>query len=272
MPGHRFVPLTGSEMDCYQLAREGVPSLLGNGLIFTDERVWKPTPPLLPGLKIYDAIYSARLASSKRHELAAEVESLLLVYADSIQWPNDVAYEKIKAILPRAYFFNHEAGGDRYAFLDAKTMAMIMAHGRVGLCLSAVEGSMRAAMEYLLSGLPIVSTRSIGGRDRYFLGGYCRIVDDDPSAVAQAVRELVGRKLDRRRIRAHVAELLAFDRYNFLLNARKITKAILDRDDLLPEIEPLIGSIERFRELAEIVIMAESQFRHADAAGDRAPS
>ena len=33
-------------MEGYLLAREGVPSLLGNGLIFTDERVWKPTPPM----------------------------------------------------------------------------------------------------------------------------------------------------------------------------------------------------------------------------------
>jgi glycosyltransferase involved in cell wall biosynthesis len=43
-----------------------------------------------------------------------------------------------------------------------------LARAVVGLCLSTVEGSNYASMEYMLAGLPIVSTPSIGGREVYF--------------------------------------------------------------------------------------------------------
>jgi hypothetical protein len=118
---------------------------------------------------------------------------------------------------------------------------------------------MWAAFEYLLYGLPVVSTRSIGGRDRYFLGAYCRIVDDDPYAVAAAVHTHGARKFDRLRIRSHVAEILAFDRYNFLLNANKVAKKQLGSDPMLSTFEPLIGAYSNYISLRDVV--AKTRFR-----------
>lgn len=72
---------------------------------------------------------------------------------------------------------------------------------RVGLCLSRVEGCMCVGIQYLLAGLPVVTTRNVGGRDEFFDPAYVRWVDDDPEAVADAVAELVALNLDPDMIR-----------------------------------------------------------------------
>jgi glycosyltransferase involved in cell wall biosynthesis len=60
---------------------------------------------------------------------------------------------------------------------------------------------MYSAVEYLLCGLPVVSTVSLGGRDEWFDSRFVRIVPDDPRAVAEAVSELIRLDLNPRRIR-----------------------------------------------------------------------
>ena len=252
LPGHVFAPLIATEYEGWLLARHGIPGIMGNGAIFTDERVWKPVPPMVPGLRIHDAVYCARLAPGKRHELAAKIPNLMLIYPHALSHPDDEAYARVKALLPEALFANHELTAGRYERFEAGRVVNLLAHAKVGLALSAAEGSMRAAMEYLLSGLPVVSTRSIGGRDRYFGTGYCRVVDDDPDAVAGAVAELARANLDRRRVRAHVAEMLGFDRYNFLLNANKVAKSVFGRDNLIPTIDPFVGLLANFLPLSRL--------------------
>jgi glycosyltransferase involved in cell wall biosynthesis len=48
----------------------------------------------------------------------------------------------------------------------------------------------------MLWGLPIVSTGSIGGRDEYFDDRFCLICDDDPAAIAAAVKEAISRDIE----------------------------------------------------------------------------
>ena len=80
---------------------------------------------------------------------------------------------------------------------------------------------MRASMEYLLCGLPVVSTPSIGGRDRYFRSDYAVICEPNPRAVADAVKEASARNVSRAHVRRAVLDKVAFDRASFLrtLNA-----------------------------------------------------
>jgi len=60
---------------------------------------------------------------------------------------------------------------------------------KVGLCLSKKEGAMFASIEYLLCGLPIVSTRSVGGRDEFFTDKNCIFAEDNAESVKQCVDE-----------------------------------------------------------------------------------
>jgi glycosyltransferase involved in cell wall biosynthesis len=73
---------------------------------------------------------------------------------------------------------------------------------RVGLILSSLEGGNYASMQYLLCGLPVVTTRNRGGRDSFFHEDYVIWADDNPTSVAQAVSELISRDLDPMQIRA----------------------------------------------------------------------
>lgn len=253
LPGHEFLALTASETESWLLAQCGVPSLLGSGLIFADERIWKPVPPMFPGLRVYDAVYSARLAPKKRHELASAVKSLLLLYPHSLTESEEEAYRRVKAILPDAYFANHAAGQGRYMKFKPDDMVKLLAHAQVGLCLTEVEGCMRASIEYMLAGLPIVSTKSTGGRDRYFFGPQCRIVPDDPDRVAAAVVELRDAALDRRRVRGHVAQLLAFDRYNFLSQLNRISRRFFGQGDLFDSFDPFVGAMAGFLPLDQVI-------------------
>jgi glycosyltransferase involved in cell wall biosynthesis len=208
---------------------------------------------------MFDAIYSARLDPFKRHELAQGIDRLLLAYGYAVLRSQSAAYEQVRNILPKAFFANHHFSSDGRS-LEADEICRLYKHSQVGLCLSAVEGCMRASMEYLLAGLPVVSTPSIGGRERYYTAPYCQVVEATPEAVAMAVHDLGARNLDRQKIRDHVIQMVAFDRYNFLMNVNKITKLHLGRDDLIPSMAPMIGAIAKFFLTSNVVPAIKKEF------------
>jgi glycosyltransferase involved in cell wall biosynthesis len=61
---------------------------------------------------------------------------------------------------------------------------------------------MYASVEYLLCGLPVVSTVSLGGRDSWFDPRFTRVVADDPQQIAAAVRDLINQNLCPQMIRS----------------------------------------------------------------------
>jgi len=81
---------------------------------------------------------------------------------------------------------------------------------------------MFASIEYMLCGLPVVSTPSRGGRDFYFDPEFCRVVPPDPVAVADAVAELIRRDLPPEHIRAKTLPKLLHDRAKLLGFVRAI--------------------------------------------------
>ena len=110
---------------------------------------------------------------------------------------------------------------------------------------------MKASIEYALCGLPIVSTRSDGGRDRYFVGPHVYIAEDDPASVAAGVDHLVRQSFNKMQIRNHVAHMLAFDRHNFLIGLNKLVKQVHGTTDLFRSFETLIGESVYWKPLNE---------------------
>lgn len=247
MPKSEFLLLAANDQEILAFDSLGGRSIMGSGLILTDERVWYPEA-VDPRAPRYDAVYNARLDDWKRHELAASIDKLLLVYNPTVEAKLDEAVIRVRKLLPRATLANHDFTGGEYRAFDPARVRGLLGQSQVGLCLSAVEGVMRASMEYLLSGLPVVSTRSLGGRDRYFGTSYCRIVPkDDPEAIGYAVDELRSLNLDRGRIREHVGQVLAFERYNFLATLNGvIRKQFSLAHDLFPTMTPFLGSVSVF--------------------------
>ena len=75
---------------------------------------------------------------------------------------------------------------------------------------------MFASMEYLMCGLPVVTTPNRGGRNRYFTPRNSRLVDPRPDAVAAAVAEYVATPPDPFVIRDEVLELVRRDRLAYV--------------------------------------------------------
>jgi glycosyltransferase involved in cell wall biosynthesis len=75
---------------------------------------------------------------------------------------------------------------------------------------------MFACCEYLLSGLPIVTTPSRGGRDVFFHSDYVEVVEETPEAVASGVARLIARNLDPEMIRNRTYQLFMEHRARLL--------------------------------------------------------
>ena len=248
LPRAKLVMLANTPFESRLLSGIGVPNLLANELIFVDERVFTVLPPQAPDLAHFDAVCVARLDAMKRHELAAAVSSLVLVHGPPE--PSDVA--RVKRLLPNARFSNFDRDREHYRYLSDQELVELMNRASVGLCLSAIEGSMRVSMEYRLSGLPVVSTQSTGGRDRYLLGPHTCIVEDHPDAVAAAVRELKQQGFSRLAVREFAGQLVAFDRHNFLTNANKIVERLFGVHDRFRSFEPFLRYPVAWRSLGQI--------------------
>ena len=65
---------------------------------------------------------------------------------------------------------------------------------------------MYASTQYLLCGLPLITTKSRGGRDGMFNELDCIYVPDTPGAVAAAVKEAISRQLKPEDVRRRVLE------------------------------------------------------------------
>lgn len=201
---HRITFFATNAAELAHFERAGLRALHVNNLAFTDERIFRPLPDRKP---VYDAVYDARLSPFKRHALAAEVRKLALV-TYLFESELDPAYRAAVApIVARAHVFNGDPFGADYRQLGAREVNEALNQCAVGLALSHEEGAMMASMQYLLAGLPVVSTASLGGRDDFYHPDYVRIVADSPRAVADAVAELRHCKLSADEIRARTLAL-----------------------------------------------------------------
>lgn len=164
---------------------------------FLDENLFK----VVESEKIYDAIYTARLAPFKRHYLASKVSNLALIAGNT-------SGELIKDLPPHKYI--------NESHLSADDVIQKLAQSKVGLLLSDFEGACYSSSEYLLCGLPVVSTRSHGGRDIWYNAYNSIICDANPESVSEAVQKLAAYKKDPHRIREMHIKLSNQLRSNFI--------------------------------------------------------
>ena len=103
--------------------------------------------------------------------------------------------------------------------------------------LSAMEGACFSSSEYLLCGVPVVSTKSLGGRDFWYNDYNSIICDDDEDSIAKGVEFFKNNPRDGERIRKDHIFLaqeqrekfittlqLVFNRYNLQIDAKEYFK------------------------------------------------
>lgn len=163
----------------------GVRGTLISKYVYTDEKVFSPHDSQQKDL---DAVYIAKLASFKRHVLAARVAKLAIITTEG---------RGLSAFCPAV---SHAETNSRN--LTNREVAEFIRRAHCTLALSATEGGMLASFESLLCGVPVISTPSRGGRDLFYRSFNSKIVEPDAEAVAAAVTEVSGRTVDTQLIRS----------------------------------------------------------------------
>ncbi|MFN7291585.1 MAG: glycosyltransferase [Pirellula sp.] len=165
----------------------GLRALYANHNLMLAEKIFAPIHGIT---KQFDAVYNAQAWPYKRIELASAIQSLRFITATDVKWHDRI----------REAGCGHAVTNQSY--LSREEVAIALNECHCGLALSAEEGTMLACTEYLLCGLPVVSTPSIGGRDVWLDEYNSILVEPDREAVADAVHRFVSESRDPERIRS----------------------------------------------------------------------
>ncbi|MER9652774.1 glycosyltransferase [Mesorhizobium sp. M0152] len=216
-PLHELLFFCNTEEERRLVTMAGGTAIVSNHNLMVSEEMFRPLPEVRVA---FDAVYNGRISHTKRHYLALDIERLVHITFSIGEIPPAGArafIRRLQAQSPLHHIANAIADG-MTTKLPAPEVNRVYNQAAVGLCLSAEEGAMYSSMEYLMAGLPIVSTPSLGGRDVYFDPDFCTIVEPDPTAVRRAVERLRDRAIPREeirgrtleKVRAHRAELMDY--------------------------------------------------------------
>jgi glycosyltransferase involved in cell wall biosynthesis len=207
---------------------------------------------LLPVEKKYDAIYTAQMDKFKRMPLAREISSIyILTYQPGVTSGYDL--HSFCPELKHAHFNTN--------FKNLEEKNFLYNSSRVGLALSREEGPMLASLEYMLCGLPVLSTASKGGRDQYYDDEYVIISKAEPRAVKEGVDELISRNIDPSHIREKTIKKLVANKQRYIHQISEYTwkkhRIELDEKRLFNAI--FTDSKRRFKKFAELQVSSSDE-------------
>ncbi|MFA5008212.1 MAG: glycosyltransferase [Candidatus Omnitrophota bacterium] len=188
-PRHSFIVMANTEREVELLKGSGIRAEFLNENAFVNENIFFPRHKGNPAQ--FDAVIDSQLARYKRLELAESVSSLAVITFIMEERFNKSYGELVRNKLAHAYWANGSFWTSKYRRLNPTEVAGIYRKAKVGLILSAIEGANYVSIQYLLTGLPVVSTPSIGGRDIFFSKDYTAIVEPKPEAIADAVNYFI---------------------------------------------------------------------------------
>lgn len=167
--------------------------------------------------KIYDSIYLARITPFKRHSLATKLSRLLLIGTFS---EREKAYAEniLSSMQQDTRYIKKVSGLFVYRYLNK---------AQVGLALSAEEGAMYVAAEYGLCGLPVLTTRNLGGREYSLSQQFIYKLETDtptPEDVRSGVEHLIAKHDDPYKIREGTIEVLRKYRQRYELLIHQLCK------------------------------------------------
>jgi glycosyltransferase involved in cell wall biosynthesis len=214
-PGARLVTMCNSAAEMEALGKTGMETRWIHQNALMDERRFRA---FRGGDRPFDAAYIARLTPFKRHGLIpAELAPRLLFLGAGVRGAEREYAEEIRAKYREARWLP--------AFSGSK-VSLLLARAKCGLALSAVEGACFASAEYLLSGLPVVDTAALGGRDVLYPEEYVRRVEAAPEAIAAGIAHWREHRPDPRKVRAAFLAKAEPHRERF----RQLMKELTGRD------------------------------------------
>ncbi len=161
--------------------------------------------PIKQKKKEFEAVYLARVTPFKRHRLSRKLLKVLYI-GDYKKTESSYAKEVMQLLNVKLWLRKV-----RYYQLSR-----YLSKAMVGLCLSRIEGAMFASTEYQLAGLPVVSTRSEGGREALFNNKYCTVVEEDENKIEAEVMRFIIRDYDPGEVRKSVLKKMIRHREIFI--------------------------------------------------------
>lgn len=206
-PNIKVSILCNTERERSLLRIFGINAIFCNHNSFIDERIFTIDPE---ATKTYDAVYNAVLEKFKRHSLCRKIKRLSLI---TYKFENKAYKSLLDRILTNnPTWLNYESEPPR--FLNTEEIVTAYNASRVGLALSKEEGAMYASTEYLLCGLPVVSTKSKGGRDIFYNDLNSVIVNELEDEVESAIQKLSSRASNGQKIRDETLKIMYTHRQN----------------------------------------------------------
>ena len=215
-PLHSVVFVCNTEDETRRMRSLGEAAFTHNKTTHVSDQIFRPLEcePVE-----FDAIYNAQLAPWKRHELSVSIPRCGFLFYRGIDSTSESEARLIAdhmAAAPGHEFINDIDSDGAPIRLSPEEVNRQLNRASVGLCLSAEEGAMFACAEYLLSGLPVVTTPNTGGRDFYLDDEICITVPADPREIAAAVSGLKARNIPREYVRKRALERIAAERTRFV--------------------------------------------------------
>jgi len=227
---HRILFLLNNLDESREFKKNAIPCKFIHQNALIDSNIFKPN--LIA--KKFDVIYNARIDSMKRHYLLKDCQKIGLIsaYVMNIDSSKQEYLDELKKNIPHAFMINSnqstrienfqfEMG---FKYLTSKQVNVALNQSKVGVILSAKEGACYASIEYLLSGIPVVSTKNIGGRDYFLDKRFCRIVSSNPKAIKNAVDELISLDISPNFIREETIKKMNHHLYKLKKLLRNILK------------------------------------------------
>lgn len=198
-----FLLNSAEELTAFRTLVPGFEAMHFNNASLIDPNAFQ----VAEGPRRFEAVLNAKPLAFKRHALSVQVPDRLFVTYDVNERDEGAT---------RCVDLDSLGAAEIRRNLSVEGVARALGEAKVGLMLSEVEGACYASLEYLLCGLPVVSTASVGGRHDFYDDANSLVVPASADAVGQGVAQLVGRLARRQMSRAEIRRRALIRRRSFL--------------------------------------------------------
>ncbi len=255
-PLAHFRVLAPDEADLLSAREAGLPAMLCNLNMFTDERVFHPFRPETAS-QTMDAISIAAMAIRENHFLARNLDSIGIVH-HRYAGMEDVGAE-VRRLLPKAvYLTDAPDRSEGFFYPSNDQVAAWICQAATGLALNESGDSCVATAKYLLCGTPVVTVPNVGGRDHFLKEPFFVRAETTAESVAAAVLELKRRNLSRQEVHEATKQMFVEARKTFLDEVNAVVREVFGNGHEIDDISGLVGEAMRWRRAVDVLKLPET--------------
>jgi glycosyltransferase involved in cell wall biosynthesis len=162
--------------------------------------------------KLYEAIYIAQARPFKRMQLAKDIKFLYILTYGCRDYTNAAGENDLAKFQPDIA----HANWNKKFIHNRRDVSSIICQSHAGLALSKREGAMWASVQYMLCGIPVVTTPSRGGREYFFDNRHTYRVKPNSTSVKEAVEMAELDSIDPNEIRSAVLSKITSERLRYV--------------------------------------------------------